>query len=262
MKAAKATIDIKTDGQCPHDHASATCLDSERWPDADVSSEIPLPRLMRVSEIERDYDPASPLGLVVAWIRGFLGRPHPELGRPGLVCPFVPGALKIDSIYLTEMEEPNPTFERLSAIITGYRNVFPETEPKSGPEAMNKVFLVAFPGFGPEGTAVIEKVQSTLKKYFVDMGLLVGEFHSRNDNPGLHNIDFRPLRSPVPMLAIRHLVESDLAFLNRDFYSPSLRAVYLRSYLFRLGGKLSQLKFNEALDGLISAEVVMASSPD
>ena len=262
MKAAKATIDIRTDGQCPRDHASAACLDSEKWPDAEVPSEVPLPRLMRVSEIERDYDPASPLGLVVGWIRGFLARPHPELGRPGLVCPFVPGALKIDSIWLTEMAETVASFERLSAIITGYRNIFPETEPRSGPEAMNKVFLVAFSSFGPEGTAVIEKVQSTLKRYFVDMGLLVGEFHSANANPGLHNPDFRPLRSPVPMLAIRHLVESDLAFLNRDFYSPSLRVAYLRSYLFRLGGKLSQLKFNEALDALISAEVVLASSPD
>jgi hypothetical protein len=224
MKAAKATIDIKPDGQCPHDHASAVCLKNETAHDAEDFQEIALPRLMRVSEIERDYEPTSPLGLVVAWIRGFLARPHPELGRPGLVCPFVPGALKLDSIWLTEMAETNPTFERLSAIITGYRNVFPETEPKSGPEAMNKVFLVAFPGFGPDGTAVIEKVQSTLKRYFVDMGLLVGEFHSANSNPGLHNTDFRPLRSPVPMLAIRHLVESDLAFLNRDFYSPSLRA--------------------------------------
>jgi hypothetical protein len=262
MKAVKATIDLRTDDQCPHDHAPATCLDKEPAHGAKGLPEILLPRMMRISEIERDYDPASPLGLVVGWIRGFLARPHPELGRPGLVCPFVPGALKMDSIWLTEMAETVPAFERLSAIITGYRNVFLETEPKSGPEAMNKVFLVAFPSFGPDGTAVIEKVQSTLKRYFVDMGLLVGEFHSANANPGLHNPDFRPLRSPVPMLAIRHLVESDLAFLNRDFYSPSLRATYLRSYLYRLGGKLSQLKFNEALDGLISAEVLLASSPD
>ena len=262
MKAARSTIDIRTDGKCPRDHAPATCPDSETAHDAEGLLEVPLPRLMRVSEIEREYSPASPLGLVVGWIRGFLARPHPELGRPGLVCPFVPGALKMDSIWLTEMAETVPSFERLSAIITGYRNVFLETEPKSGPEAMNKVFLVAFPSFGPDGTAVIEKVQSTLKRYFVDMGLLVGEFHAANANPGLHNPDFRPLRSPVPMLAIRHLVESDLAFLNRDFYPVSLRATYLRSYLFRLGGKLSQLKFEEALDGLISAEVVLASSPD
>jgi uncharacterized protein DUF6875 len=179
-----------------------------------------------------------------------------------LVCPFVPGALKLDTIWLTELQNERPSFERLSAIVNAYRSVFVQMQPKSGPDALNKVFLMAFPDFDAEGTRVIEKVQSTLKRLFVDMGLLVGEFHAANENPGLHNPDFRPLRSPVPMLAIRHLVESDLAFLNRDFYSPQLRAAYLRSYLYRLGGRLSQLKFNEAIDGLIAAEVSMAYCPD
>jgi len=219
-----------------------------------------LPRLMRVSEIDRNYDTTSPLGSVVGWIRDFLARPHPQLGRPGLVCPFVPLALKLDTIWLVEMEEAKPSFERLCAIITDYRNVFLKTEPTSGPDAMNKVFLVAFPSFGYDGTAIINKVQANLKRYFVEMGLLVGEFHAANEGPGLHNPNFRPLRSPVPMLAIRHLVESDLPFLIRHFYSPQLRSAFLRSYLFRLGGTLSQVKFNEAVEGLIAAEVAIASS--
>lgn len=222
----------------------------------------PQPRLMRVSEIDLDCDPASPLARVVGWIRGFLARPHPQLGRPGLVCPFVPTALKLDTIWLAQMEETTPSFERISAIITEFRNVFQKMEPTSGPEAMNKVFLLAFPSFGPEGTAIIDKVQATLKKHFVEIGLLVGEFHSANEGPGLHNPDFRPLRSPVPMLAIRHLVESDLPFLTRDFYPPALRSSFLRSYLFRLGGNLSQVKFNEAVEGLIAAEAAMAARPD
>ena len=262
MKAEKAKINIKMDSQDAHGHAPVMCQYSDLARDDESDRRLSVPRLMQVSEIDRECDPASPLGRVVSWIRGFLARPHPQLGRPGLVCPFVPAALKLDTIFLAEMAETTASFERLSAIITEYRNVFLETEPVSGPEAMNKVFLVGFPSFGPEGTAVIEKVQSTLKRYFVDMGLLVGEFHPANDGPGLHNLDFRPLRSPIPMLAIRHLVESDLAFLTRDFYSPQLRCAYLRSYLFRLGGKLSQLKFNEALDGLIADEVALASSPD
>jgi hypothetical protein len=217
-----------------------------------------LPRLMRVSEIDKNYDTTSPLGSVVGWIRYFLARPHPQLGRPGLVCPFVPTALKLDTIWLAEMDQVTPSFERLCAIMTGYRQVFLKMEPTTGPDAMNKVFLMAFPSFGADGTAIIEKVQSTLKRYFVEIGLLVGEFHAANEGPGLHNSNFRPLRSPVPMLAIRHLVESDLAFLNRDFYPPEERSSYLRSYLFRLGGSLSQVKFNEAVNGLIAAEMAMA----
>ncbi|HEY6349040.1 MAG TPA: hypothetical protein VI636_06485 [Candidatus Angelobacter sp.] len=225
----------------------------------------PRPRLMRISEVEKNYDPSSPLRCIADWIRGFLARSHPELGRHGSVCPFVPVALELNTIWMTEVAETTASFESISAIITEYRNVFLETEPTRGSEAMNKAFLLVFPSLtanGADGPAIIDKVQVSLKKYFVEMGLMLGEFHAANESPGLRNPDFRPLRSPIPMLAIRHMVESDLPFLTRNFYAPHLRSVFLRSYLFRLGGALSQVKFNEALDVLIAAEVSIASSPD
>ncbi|HXB22281.1 MAG TPA: hypothetical protein VNV88_12910 [Candidatus Solibacter sp.] len=221
------------------------------------------PQLMRISEVDRNCDPTSPLGCVLNWIRGFLARPHPQLGRPGSVCPFVPIALGLDTIWMAEVAETTPSFERISAIITDYRNVFLETEPTSGPEAINKAFLVVFPSLGAngaDGAAAIDKVQASLKRYFVEMGLMLGEFHAANESPGLRNPDFRPLRSPIPMLAIRHMVESDLPFLIRETYPPKERSSFLRSYLFRLGGELSQVKFNEAMDGLIAAEKAIALS--
>lgn len=220
------------------------------------------PRLMRISEVDRNCDPASPLRLVLDWIRRFLAHPHPQLGRQGSVCPFVPIALEFDTIWMAEVVETTPSFEHISAIITDYRNVFLKTEPTTGPEAMNKSFLVVFPSLsanGADGAAVIDKVQASLKRYFVEIGLMLGEFHAANESPGLRNPDFRPLRSPIPMLAIRHMVESDLPFLIRETYPPKERSSFLRSYLFRLGGELSQVKFNEALEGLIAAEVAMRS---
>jgi len=223
------------------------------------------PRLMRISEVDRSCDPSSPLKCILDWIRGFLARPHPQVGRPGSVCPFVPTALKLDTIWLAEVAETAPTFERISEIITEYRSVFLKMEPTSGPEAINKAFLVVFPSLATnaaDGAAVIDRVQAGLKKDFVEMGLMLGEFHSTNESPGLRNPDFRPLRSPIPMLAVRHMVESDLPFLIRETYPPKLRSSYLRSYLFRMGGALTQVKFDEALDGLIAAEVTIASNPD
>jgi hypothetical protein len=214
---------------------------------------------MRVSEVERNCDPASPLRFVLDWIREFLARPHPQLGRTGSVCPFVPVALGLDTIWMAAVAEATPSFEHISAIITDYRDVFLATEPTRGPEALNKAILVVFPSLsanGADGAAVIDRVQANLKRYFVEMGLMLGEFHAANESPA-----FRPLRSPIPMLAIRHMVESDLPFLIRATYPPKDRASFLRSYLFRLGGELSQTKFNEALDGLIAAEAAMASSP-
>ena len=250
--------------QDAHGYAQAT----EQRPDAPPHSDESRPqssrlRLMRISEVDRSCDPLSPLRRVVDWIRGFLARPHPQLGRHGSVCPFVPAALELDTIWLAEVPEVAPTFERLSSIITGYRNVFLETEPKSGAEAINKAFLVVLPSLtaaGAEDGAVIDKVQASLKGQFVEVGLMLGEFHATHEGRGLRNPDFRPLRSSIPILAIRHMVESDLPFLMRETYSPQLRSVFLRSYLFRMGGSLSQVKFDEALDGLIAAQMVIASS--
>jgi hypothetical protein len=224
-------------------------------------------RLLRISDVERESAPTSPLRCVLEWMRGFLAQPHPRLGRKGSVCPFVPIALELDTIWMTEVAEDVPSLERISASIIEYRDVFLATEPTSGPEAINKAFLVTFPSLshlGPEGTAIIDTVQASLKKYFVDMGLMLGEFHPANDSPGLRNPDFRPLRSPIPMLAIRHMVESDLPFLVRERYPPKVRVSFLRSYLFRLGGNLSPPRFNEALESLISAEIaiVIARSTD
>jgi hypothetical protein len=118
--------------------------------------------------------------------------------------------------------------------------------------------LAIFPSLaanGADGAAMIDKVQARLKPYFVEMGMMLGEFHAGNESPGLRNPDFRPLRSPIPMLAIRHMVESDLPFLNRETYTPKQRSAFLRSYLFRMGGALSETKFNQVVDGLIAAEV-------
>jgi hypothetical protein len=262
MEAEKAEIDIKIGSQDAHGHAPAIREYSEQARDREGGQELSLPRLMRLSEVNQNYNPASPLGCVLDWIHGFLARPHPQLGRHGSVCPFVPTAMKLDTIWLAEMAETTLSFERISAIITAYRNVFLETEPKTGPEAINKAFLVIFPSLagGVEGVAIIDQVQASLKRYFVEMGLMLGEFHASNEGPGLRNPNFRPLRSFIPMLAIRHMVESDLPLLAREFYTPQVRSVFLRSYLFRLGGALTQAKFNEALDGLIADEVAIAST--
>jgi hypothetical protein len=224
---------------------------------ADGPERVDMPRLLRISEVDHDGSDASPARCVLGWIRTFLARPHPDLGRRGPVCPFVPVALGSDTIWMANVAEETLTFERISAIITEYRDVFLETEPTTGVAAINKAFLVTFPSLADDsavGAAVIDQVQASLKRYFVDMGLMLGEFHAANESPGLHNPDFRPLRSPIPMLAIRHMMESDLPFLNRDSYPPAVRSSYLRSYLFRLGGALSQARFNQALDGLIAAE--------
>ena len=220
------------------------------------------PRLMRASDVERELDADAPLARTVAWVREFLARPHPELGRTGPVCPFTPAALSLDTIWLAEVPEDDPDPDRIRAIINDYRERFLEIEPRTGNAAINKAFMVVFPNLGEHGAQMIDAVQAELKPRFVAVGLMLGEFHAANESPGLRNPDFRPLRSPLPMLAIRNMVESDLPFLRRTIDSAELRASFVRSYLRRLGSAMKPNNFEQAIDALIEAEIQLRSTAD
>lgn len=217
----------------------------------------PQLHLRRVSEVIRDCEPTSTLAYVLDWVKTYLALPHPELGRKGPVCPFVPIALEQDTIWMMEIADENPGQENITAVINECRELFLTTEPTSGPDLINKAFLVIFPNLKNDDAHVVDAVQMHLKRSFVEKGLMLGEFHANNQSGGLRNPEFRPLRSPIPILAMRHMVDSDLPFLASLQIPAAERIAYLRSYLFRLGGALSMAKFSAALDGIVAAEFEM-----
>lgn len=172
------------------------------------------------------------------WLKSFLARPHPHLGRPGPVCPFVPKAMKLNCIRLRVIRSHNLVQQQVVDIVLPYLKTFLELEPTQPEEdALNKAILLLFPDISHEDAPqLIDSVQKQLKPLFVDSGLMLGEFHKRNQTPGLHNPHFRPLRSPIPMLAIRFMVESDLPFLqSADDLKTRVR--YLEAYLKRFAQK-------------------------
>lgn len=217
--------------------------------------------LRRGSEVERADPAGSPLRGILAWVREFLARAHPDLGRSGPVCPFTPAALALDTIWLAEIGGGEADAARIADLVGLYRDLFLELEPREGSGAINKAMLLVFPSLGADGARAIDAVQAELKPRFVDVGLMLGEFHADNDSPGLRNPDFRPLRSPIPMLAIRHMVESDLPFLRRDIDPPQARAAFVRSYLRRLGNTMSRNSFEQAIEALVEAELQLRGIP-
>lgn len=236
-----AVREVGAEGRCPHAAKSAS------------SGFV----LRRASEVEAANTPDAPLAASVAWVRSFLARPHPDVGRAGPVCPFTPMALELDTIWLIDIPDTEPDPQRIHDLIEQCRQQFLETEPREGPMAINKVFMAVFSGLDETAAPLIDAMQARLKPAFVDVGLMLGEFHARNDTPGLRNPDFRPLRSPTPMLVMRHMVESDLPFLKRDLDAPQVRNAYLRSYLRRLGGTIRRNYFDQAVDALVQAELEM-----
>jgi uncharacterized protein DUF6875 len=237
-------------GGCPHAaRAASLSIRSEAAP-APAS-----PQLFTINQVESLMADDHPLRITASWMRRYLGRPHRDLGRPGPVCPFVPGAIVQDTIWLADCSLGRGDRQAIIEIIGLFRDLFLDLEPKSGEDASWKAMVIVFPNIAIDDAWVVDDVQAQLKARFVDAGLMIGEFHERNESPGLRNGDFRPLRSPIPALAIRHMVETDLPFLQRTLYPPPLRAEFIRSYLRRLGAQVSRNNFDAALDALVTAEI-------
>jgi hypothetical protein len=192
----------------------------------------------------------------IKWVENFLGKSHPDLGRPGLVCPFVPRALKLNTIRLAVVQAKNLQQAQIEAIVKQYRERFLELAPQQGERAFYKALMIVFPDVSPEeATMLVDGIQQKLKPFFVEEGLMLGEFHQLNESPGLHNPHFRPLRSPIPMLAIRYMTESDLPFLDRLTDEPQVRVRYLEAYLKRISADIKDAKkLNHAQTALALAQ--------
>lgn len=115
--------------------------------------------------------------------------------------------------------------------------------------------MLIFPDVDTEAaTQIIDPIQQKLKPLFVESGLMIGEFHRRTESPGLHNPNFRPLRSPTPLLAIRFMNELDLPFLQSPD-NPHLRIRYLEAYLKQFHNQIQdQTKLQKIYENLALAK--------
>lgn len=213
-------------------------------------------QLYTSNEIENFQNDLPYLIQTSEWIRNFLAKSHPDLGRSGKVCPYIPHSLKSDAIQLAVIRTQTYIQQDIEAIVKGYRDIFLQTEPTSGNASVYKVILLLFPDINIEDNSnLIDDVQKKLKPFFVEAGLILGEFHMRNQSPGLHNPNFRPLRSPIPMLAIRFMVEADLPFLKISSDKPQIRIKYLEIYLQRFANNFKDQKnYHQAMQALTEAK--------
>jgi hypothetical protein len=197
----------------------------------------PMSALYRGEDIERLGADLPVLERVDRWCHEFLMRPNPELGRSGPVCPYMPKAMGLNRVAFVVVRTAGRTDDEVDAVIAQFRRVFLAMEPISGPESLEKAILIILPDVSEEDAPVmVDETHRRLKAEFVASGLMIGKFHPANGQGGLHNPGFRPLRSPIPLLAIRHMVDSDLPFLNRSEDPVPDRIKFLESYEQRFEG--------------------------
>lgn len=192
-------------------------------------------QLFEVSRLEAELVPPviarnrKAVDRVIRWIHEYLAKPHPELGRPGPVCPFVPTAMEKKLLHLAVYEGTAITGDAIRDILLEMLDCFLDMEPRIGNNAQFKAFLLLFPNIpGNKSHDLVEMAQQDLRFTFVPKGLMVGEFHpGPPDKAGLWNKQFRPLNCPIPMLAIRHMVPTDVLFLKDEH---SLITEYLKIF--------------------------------
>lgn len=196
-----------------------------------------VPSLHRYDELTRLSCDLPVMERVAAWCEEFLCWPHPGLGRSGSVCPYMPRALATDRVAFTVVRTHGRTSDDVDEAVAAHRDAVLALEPTSGPGALDKAIVVILPDVAEEDAVeVVDETHRRLKASFVASGLMIGKFHPRSAQGGLHNPGFRPLRSPVPLLAIRHMVDSDLPFLNRPEDPVPDRIGFLHAYERRFEG--------------------------
>lgn len=165
------------------------------------------------------------------WVESYLMLGHADLGRTGAVCPFTKQAARIDTVRLAISRAGAADEEEAFKLIRGGFTELDAIPCKPGMEHFRTI-IVGFPECADAaGMAMLERVQRRHKFYSLSRFRMIGYMFANNDAPGLWNPDFRPLRAPMPVLAIRHLVEQDAPFAARH---PLLMVPFLLK--FRLAG--------------------------
>ncbi|CRK62118.1 hypothetical protein [Alloactinosynnema sp. L-07] len=167
-------------------------------------------RVWTAAEVERGDQPA--LSSVLRWSQDYLVSPHADLGRTGPVCPYTQPSLRKNLFHLAL-----PTTDDLAGAVAALRSW--HTRLSADLDDADRellTLLLVLPDMDHTDSTELDLLQRKAKDEFVADGLMIGQFHPTCPEPGLWNPDFRPLRSPVPLLAVRQMLVFDLLFLIDD----------------------------------------------
>jgi hypothetical protein len=184
------------------------------------------------------------LRAVASWVRSFVVEPHQDLGRAGPVCPFVPGALERRKLWFAPERIGDATVPDVVELMTGYRRRFLEAQPAGGEDAGHAAIIVVFTDLsaGRARELFADVLQRIAVPSYVEDGIVFGPFYDGHDGPAIHNSRFRPFRSPVPFVFVRHGVVEDWEFfLDDETWFPLYARRFGESAVHALAGELRRL---------------------
>jgi hypothetical protein len=146
-------------------------------------------------------------------------KPHEDLGRAGPVCPFVPGALEGKTLWLSPEQIGDRDVTDVVDLMNGYKRLFLDAEPTDSYDVDHpKVIVVVFTDLSADRAQGVfdDVLQHVAVPSYEEDGIVFGPFHERFEGTAIYNSSFRPFRSPMPFLFVRHGVTSDWKFFLDD----------------------------------------------
>jgi hypothetical protein len=191
------------------------------------------------------------LHAVADWTKTYVVKPHKDLGRAGPVCPFVPGALERKTLWLAPEQIAGRDVPDVVELINSYQRLFLDAQPTDGDDASYKVIVVVFTDLSADrAQGVFDEVLHHLAvPSYAEDGIVFGPFYEGHEGTAIYNSSFRPFRSPVPFLFVRHGVVSDWKFFldNEDLLNLWARR-FGESAVHALAEELRRLPWRVARD--------------
>jgi hypothetical protein len=191
------------------------------------------------------------LRTVADWIETFVARPHKDLGRAGPVCPFVPGALERSTLWLAPEQIAGRSVTDLVQLIDGYKKLLLRAQPIEGDDTSYKAIVVVFTDLSADRAKESMdgvQVQHLKRLSYVEDGVVMGDFHARNEGAAIRNPNFQPFKAPAPFLLMRHGVVGDwMFFLDNEDLLGSWARRFGEAAVKALAGELRHTNWRQRL---------------
>ncbi|UZJ58007.1 hypothetical protein OKW98_15405 [Pseudomonas sp. KU26590] len=169
---------------------------------------------------------------ILPYVTSFLTSKHPY--RNGVMCPFVPKAVKEGLIYYTYYQ--NDTAAGSGHVL---RNLLLDFKRLIG-ESNGAIVVILKENFSIEE---LLKIHIANKKRCIKSSVMLGALYKTNSATSLHSTEYYPLRTPTPTLVLRNLTSSDLVFLNPTHYSRFERIAFLSAFIRKFSGAAEKSSF-------------------
>ena len=156
------------------------------------------------------------LAAVRGWIRDYLGRPHPELGRKGPVCPFAVPALEDDGLWVAfdDALDGASSWRLRYALLRHAHAYSKRARTRRRPDLT--ALLVVLPRVARERYGRLDDVHAEMKTLLMTKDVMVSALHPDSTRPALWNERFQVLRAPFAAFAFRTMDVRDIVFVAHN----------------------------------------------